>query len=244
MNGKTTLLNLGQRLHGIPRNFHEHGLSGGLLLYGDRLYQRWRDRRLGIATVAYLDHNALGLEQEFNEYDPVNYRCIDVALAACEPISSSDVLVDYGAGMGRVMVEAARRPFGRVLGVEISSELCAVARRNISRALSRLRCKRLDLVEGNALDWVMPPEVNHVFMFNPMVGQALDRLLARIEDSLVAAPRPLRIIYLQSWTGRNALDDKRWLRRVAEVEVPPCQYMLDKINQVHIFVYEAAVAGS
>lgn len=38
-------------------------------------------------------------------------------------VSDSDVFVDFGCGKGRVVHQAAKRPFRRVIGVEISPDL-------------------------------------------------------------------------------------------------------------------------
>src|SRR5262249_16540884 len=39
--------------------------------------------------------------------------------------------VDFGSGKGRALLCAAARPFKRIVGVEWSTDLCAIARRNV-----------------------------------------------------------------------------------------------------------------
>src|SRR5690606_7315983 len=207
----------------------EYGLRDSLKLYVDRIYQRSRDRRLGIRTIGYYDHAALGLAREYNEYEAVNYRCLDVAFRSLQPICERDVAIDYGAGMGRVMVKAARYPFGKVLGVESAPRLIAAARRNLSTARS-LRRQTVELLVADALEYELPTEVNRIILFNPMIGRPMYRLLDRIHASLLRRPRPLKIVYLQSWAGGNALDEQPWLRKTAEPPLPECAYTYDKMN--------------
>ena len=44
---------------------------------------------------------------------------------------ATTTFVDLGCGKGRVVLAAAQRPFRRVVGVEISTELAAIARANV-----------------------------------------------------------------------------------------------------------------
>ena len=55
--------------------------------------------------------------------------------------------VDIGCGKGRVLLIASERPFQRLLGVEISAELCAIARRNVELYQPASRAKREIAIE-------------------------------------------------------------------------------------------------
>ena len=103
------------------------------------------------------------------------------------------VFLDYGAGMGRVMVLAANYPFRRVLGVEISDELADIARRNLERCRSKLHCKNITVITGDA-SLYSPDSDTSVFYFNnPFSGKLLDSVLAKVQE-LAAQPRPLFLI--------------------------------------------------
>ena len=47
-------------------------------------------------------------------------------------IRPDDVFIDLGSGMGRMVLEAARYPFKRVIGVELVEQLHDLARANLA----------------------------------------------------------------------------------------------------------------
>jgi tRNA1(Val) A37 N6-methylase TrmN6 len=64
-------------------------------------------------------------------------------------ITNRDVFVDFGSGKWRAIFWAARYPFRRVIGVELSAQLNALARRNINRNRHRLTCRDIHLVTAD-----------------------------------------------------------------------------------------------
>ena len=53
-----------------------------------------------------------------------------------------DVFLDLGAGKGRMLLAASRYPFRRVIGVELSDRLAAIARSNVAAFRLRARSGR------------------------------------------------------------------------------------------------------
>lgn len=56
-------------------------------------------------------------------------------------VSRSGVFVDFGSGKGRLLYQAARLPFGRVVGIELFEHLNQIARQNLERNRSCLTCQ-------------------------------------------------------------------------------------------------------
>lgn len=144
-------------------------------------------------------------------YEPSRYGQLGRALRG-ERIGPGDVFVDYGSGKGRVLVQAARRPFGRVIGVELSEELNRIARENVARARERLRCGEVEVVTADVTEWPLPDEVSHIYMYNPVGGELLEQVVDRIVESLDRRPRRLVVMYANAVspevfesTGRFAL---------------------------------------
>jgi predicted RNA methylase len=83
--------------------------------------------------------------------------------------------VDFGSGKGRALLCAADFPFKRIIGVEWSTDLCAIARRNIEifRARNPL-APQIEVNCLNVLDYEMPPGPLVVYIFNPF-GPKLTR---------------------------------------------------------------------
>jgi SAM-dependent methyltransferase len=111
-------------------------------------------------------------------------------------VSPADVFFDIGSGLGRVVYLAARYPFARVEGVEISHELAAISRANIERARSRLRCPEVTIVNCDALDYRLPDDATYVYLFNPFKRGIFQAVLDELVASIERCPRPLRLIYL------------------------------------------------
>jgi precorrin-6B methylase 2 len=132
-----------------------------------------------------------------------------------------DVFLDYGSGMGRVVVLAATYPFRKVIGIEVSSELNAIAKDNVRRAYKRLKCKDIDLITGDAASYVVPPEVNYVYLYNPFRGETLSRVFDNIRKSLDVTDRKLTLIYKKRIAFEEKMPGRDWLEKRWEF---PCRH--------------------
>ena len=106
------------------------------------------------------------------------------------------VFVDFGSGKGRVLLLAAREKFKRVVGVEFSPDLCAVARQNVE--LFRRKHPSLaavEIIEADATSYQVRPDENVFFLFNPFDEVILAKVMQRIGESLAAHPRAAWMIY-------------------------------------------------
>ena len=129
--------------------------------------------------------------------DRVGYKAVGWSvlprILPVRQVSSDDVFIDYGSGMGRIVYEAATRyPFKRVIGLELSDKLNEIARSNVDRNSSRLRCSNVQIVTGDALDYDPPPDVTIALFCNPFTGTILETAVHKLLD---ATSGPLRIIY-------------------------------------------------
>jgi hypothetical protein len=129
---------------------------------------------------------------ERERYKPAGWSTLPRILPAWQ-VSSEDVFIDYGSGMGRVLYEAAARyPFRRVIGLELSEELNDIARSNLDRNSARLRCSNVDIVTADALTYEPPADVTVAWFNNPFSGTIFETAVHKLLD---AAPGRLRIIY-------------------------------------------------
>jgi len=198
-----------------------------------RLYEEWHERRLGIDSKGYIESEALGFVAPGYQYEPAYYRSIRQAFAHVRVRPGEDVFLDYGAGMGRVVVAAARRPFRRVIGVELSPDLAATARRNVERARRRLRCRDVEIVVQDAATYEPPDDVNVVFLFNPFGPPVLDAVMERLRASLEAHPRRMRILYLYVVGRGDHFARCTWARKVHDRRTGP------PWSEVALAVYDA-----
>jgi glycosyltransferase involved in cell wall biosynthesis len=159
----------------------------------------------GLETSTPADLEALGVAAKGRvRYEPSGWVTPRRVFRWLAP--DGDVLLDLGAGKGRVLLAAAQYPFRRVVGVEISEALIEVARRNVERSLPRLRCKEIQLVSADMAEYELPDDVTVVYLFNPVRGELFGRVIDRIVASYDRSPRPLRIVY------RTPLEEPQLLR--------------------------------
>jgi SAM-dependent methyltransferase len=88
--------------------------------------------------------------------------------------------VDVGAGLGRVVLHAARRPYRQIVGVEISPALLEVAKDNRAAYRGELACRDIRLVRADAAAFTFPPGDLVVYLYNPFRTEVLSPLLDRL----------------------------------------------------------------
>ena len=156
--------------------------------------------------------------------DPARFR----AAMSTLPIKFEDfAFVDFGSGKGRALMLASEFPFKRIIGVEFSPELHAIAKSNIRNfeysksgplksEFSGPASVRLESMCMDFLDFPLPLEPSVFFLFDPCDEYVLEKLLFRIGASLAAHPRRIHLIYLAPTLAREQmLDSSEFLTKVA-----------------------------
>jgi SAM-dependent methyltransferase len=153
------------------------------------------ERRYGIETAKEADLADLGLDdQDRVRYEPSGWLDLRRILRPHE-VTEDDVFIDLGSGKGRVLLAAARYPFGRIIGVELSPRLTEIAAANLHAARDRLLCSDVELVTSDVLDYELPTDVTVVYLYNPFRGPVFQAVVDKLIDSVDRYPRPVRVIY-------------------------------------------------
>lgn len=154
------------------------------------------ERRAGIRTEGHFTPEELGLSPDNQQrYQPSSWLALRRLLPPSD-VQPSEVFIDFGSGMGRIVYQAAARyPFCRVIGVELSERLHAVAQDNIERTRERLRCQDVQLVLADALTYEIPDDVTVVYLGNPFTGSIFESVVRRLVESVERNPRRLRVLY-------------------------------------------------
>ena len=177
--------------------------------YAVERWQHSRDRASrGFDDTLGVDTHAWTL----SGYEPTPLPLLE-ALFAELPVAGR-TFVDVGCGKGRVLLWAARSPFVRVVGVEHDAALADIARRNLRRAVDpQRRCRDVDVVtdDAAAAAWPLGPLV--VFLYNPFDAAVMVEVVASLERSLAAHPRPCRVVYVHplcadAWSGWTVAADR------------------------------------
>jgi SAM-dependent methyltransferase len=165
---------------------------------GRRAGQRF-DAAHGVTTEALvflgeLDPEAIGPALAFaTHYEPTPVAEAEALLDASPLAPERASFVDAGAGMGRVAMLAAKRPFRRVVGVELSPALVEIARANLAGVHDLARaCSDVRFTAADAGGFTFPSGDLVVYLYNPFQAPVLERMLA----SLLAAGRQREVVLL------------------------------------------------
>jgi SAM-dependent methyltransferase len=201
--------------------------------------RRSRDRRFDakhrVTTGGFLPLEELeGLTNEQVE-NSHNYRgtpvaLFDEALRDLHLRHQEYEFVDYGSGMGKALLLAARYPFKRVTGVEFSQELHEAAERNIAGwRLHDQRCGDVRSVLADASTWPLPEGNCVLYFFNPFREALMRTVLASIVEQARAGGREIYILYVHpSFPG--VFEEFSELRQVARVRLLKPLYDIYRIE--------------
>ncbi len=169
-----------------------------------------------LVFLGELDPDAVGPSLEFaTHYEPTPVAQAEALLDASPLAPERTTFVDLGAGMGRVLLLAARRPFRAVIGVEISPALAEIARENLATAHDPQRVARdVKMVHADAAEYAFPRGDLVIFMYNPFRGPVLDRVLANVRTT--AKERKVTLLY-HTPVERETVDATQAFELVADI---------------------------
>ena len=221
----------------------DEGLSGLTRVLSYRFSEEWHDRRLNIRTprgrISLTDYGEDHPDYIFHEVTP--YAAIFAALEG-HPRTDHDVLVDVGCGMGRVLAAAATKPFRRIIGVELVQSFVDEARENLRRAKPRLRCRDVEVIQANALDFEFPDDMTVAHFFNPFRGATLGRVVDKLKDSLVRVPRTVDVLFANPVFFEEVIAGQEWVRFIREVPWPHRPPMSEPFHNSY-GIYTAKLVG-
>ena len=141
----------------------------------------WRERLLGVFLSAYQPTDPAAF-QEMMDALPIDFR--------------DYTFIDLGSGKGRTLLMASEYPFRRIVGVELIPHLHQIALENLSLyQRASQQCFALEAVCGDARDFPFPEDPLVLYLFNPLPESGLRVVARRLEESLIAHPRPVYLLY-------------------------------------------------
>lgn len=161
--------------------------------YGDMEYD-WEHRVNTTSGTVGWRARLLGLFR--SPYQPTEPSLFREMMASLPVAFDTFTFVDLGSGKGRTLLMASEYPFRKIVGVELIAELHGAAEENIRAYHSATqRCSQIEAVCTDACEFVFPAEPLVLYLFNPLPESGLRRLIASLEKSLTANPRPLYVLY-------------------------------------------------
>lgn len=188
-----------------------------------KLFDKYVDWKLGISTAGEISSVALGHDHpEWHDYAPSYYMSLRRILAGLKFRGGDDVLVDFGSGLGRVLVYAAAYPVKRIIGVEYSEALNRAARDNLERARGRMKCRDVDVVTADAARYSIPDDATLLYFGNPFVGGVLAAVLDNTRASLMRSPRRIYLVshsHEPTYPFEQQIRRCPWLRMDTEIKL-------------------------
>jgi SAM-dependent methyltransferase len=170
------------------------------------------DRRHGTDTAgaAAIDEDLPNVEHAVR-YQPSGRDVFDEVLRLLDIDCARFTFVDIGSGKGRALLFASDHPFARIVGVEFSPRLHAVAEKNVGIYRGeRQRCFDIKPILGDATSATLPPGPLFIYLYNPFSEPIMSGFVANLRRSLDAAPREVWVAYLNP-VERAAFDKAGWL---------------------------------
>jgi SAM-dependent methyltransferase len=116
--------------------------------------------------------------------------------------------VDLGCGKGRVLLVASEYPFRRIVGVEISPQLAAIARSNLDLYRPRARaCQDVEVINTDATQLAFPDGNLWLHLYHPFEPVVTEAVLAQLEQALQRQPRRAVVAYLTYASAVEAVDE-------------------------------------
>ncbi|ANP52062.1 SAM-dependent methyltransferase [Streptomyces griseochromogenes] len=163
-------------------------------------------------------------------YSPTPVLTVRNALSKCDVKHEEVTFVDVGCGKGRVLLLAGELPFRRIVGVEASEALCAIARSNVEKASEASGGHdRIDVVHADATKFDVPADAGLFYFYEPFSVEVSATVLDRIEDSIRQHPRRVVLCF----TGRGQPDGEGTDLEKTPVAAAPAE-MRDQWNLVKV----------
>lgn len=206
-------------------------------------YWRWRDsrfdRRHGVKTTDYILAKDLDVEQEktalSSEYEPSSERILKSIFDQLPVDFKGYTFIDYGSGMGRVLLIASGYPFKQIVGVEFSPSLHETAQFNIKQYRhKKQKCFDIRSVCIDAQRFEIPEGPCVIYMFDPFGKEIMEKVANNIEKSYLAHPREIIIAYYAP-VHREIFDDAGFLKEMDALTLPADRSAL---RQYKIAVYK------
>ena len=179
------------------------------------------DRRFGTETSGSVETTDLGIADAATQSRAIRYLPSPAPVtrwmlrnAGIDPAQYS--FVDMGCGKGRVLLLASELPFRKVLGVDISAGLCAIARRNASVFKPGSR-SNIEVLNADATQLDLPDTNLLIHMYHPFDPELTIRVFERLGGALKQTPRKVVVAYLLYTAAVPAVEAAferiPWLRR-------------------------------
>lgn len=213
----------------VRRALGESGVRGTMTRVTNKVIDYSFDIRYGTDTsqwvqVADFGVNSPNLEHA-GHYCPTRARQLRMLLNDLQ-LPRDGAFVDIGSGKGRVLLIASTHGFSRLVGVEISPRLCAIARANVDIYQRKIGTDLpIQIVESDAADFALRDDETVFFLYNPFQPVIIETVLQSIGESLRRRPRKVWLIY-NNPVNHRVIDDSPIFVKCGEYRYPSLEVTL------------------
>lgn len=159
----------------------------------DRIHNTDTAGRIELADLKSMHADKIN---QCNRYEPISRGPFEEVLRRLPADPARCMFIDYGSGKGRALLLAAEHGFYKVIGIEFSSELCEVAKRNAVAYIQSSGSTTEIVVECiDAALFEVPPGNCVLYFFNPFGEELMAKVVKAIESALRRESREIYIIY-------------------------------------------------
>lgn len=184
------------------------------------MFEKEYDKKLAIKTTGireWADHGV-----EYNRYEATPYVALDKLFNQYR-LKSTDKVVDFGSGRGRVAFYIHNRFHVPVTGIEVNDKTYTEALNN--KSSYRLKAKHIkapiNFKFGLAEDYIIKPADNRFYFFNPFSPQIFKKVVFNILESLETENRQADIIlYYPLPKYKKVLKNKPSFKIVNKIKIP------------------------
>ena len=204
----------------LYRSLLPRGLAATIRLACWTIDDIFWDYRRSVGTRRLIPVKELGLhggpEDQAHAYETPRIGHLRDVLRAV-PREQRHHLVDFGSGLGRVLLLARELGYTSVTGVELSDALCAEARENVAKLRTGPgQSEGVEILSLNAADYMVPSSANVFYFYNPFGPRVLERVLDNIKASLDQGPRDAWLLYVNA-VHKDVMRARSWLEDASRV---------------------------
>jgi len=158
------------------------------------------DANLGVETTDKVEVCDLDVSEDRRKhcvcYQPTRIWLFNKILNGLHIPHKDYIFVDFGSGKGRVLLLAARYPFKKIIGVELSRQLHEMAIKNIQRCNKELQlCHDISSRCLDVANFEIPDDNIVLYFYNPFDEYVMRQVLSNIEASFRRYHRYMILIY-------------------------------------------------
>jgi predicted RNA methylase len=129
-------------------------------------------------------------------YEPIQHHIFKDMLAHTTTDGGNYTFIDLGSGKGRALLFATNYQFKRIIGVEFSRDLHAIAEKNVHNYLKKTKKNHnIELYCIDVVDFNLPATNLVIFLYNPFFGSVMSSVVDKLTEFLSLRQHDLYILY-------------------------------------------------